>query len=339
MSSVIDEDVLVIFKNVDFSILTEKSVLITGASGLLGVYFIASLKEAVKYISGIKIYAVYKSDPSPFLIDLFNFQELETYQGDITNSKFVESLPSADFIIHASGYGQPLKFMADPVRTLKMNTFSTFLLFDKLNDGGHFLYLSSSEVYSGLPAIQHLEREIGVTNTTHVRACYIEGKRGGEAICNAYRTKGVHASSVRLSYTYGPGARAGDQRVLLSLIEKSFHGSIKLLDSGDAVRTFCYVSDAVEFMWYILLFGKQPIYNISGKERTTIANLAKLIGKKMDVPVIFPSVSNEIAGAPIEVELNTSLVEQESGKSDYHSLDEGVSKTIRWYKEFQNSSI
>ena len=65
------------------------------------------------------------------------------------------------------------------------------------------------------------ESDIGTTTPLHPRASYIEGKRGGETICNAYRSQGVRAVSARLALAYGPGTRKGDKRAMNSFIEKA----------------------------------------------------------------------------------------------------------------------
>ena len=138
----------------------------------------------------------------------------------------------------------------------------------------------------------------------HPRACYIEGKRGGETICNAYRSQGVRAVSARLALAYGPGTRKGDKRALNSFIEKALcQRRIELMDAGKAVRTYCYVSDAVELMWQATLCGRQPVYNIGGHSTVTIGELAKLVGQITGASVSFPQQSAEVAGAPEEVRL------------------------------------
>ena len=122
----------------------------------------------------------------------------------------------------------------------------------------------------------------------HPRACYIEAKRCGEAICNAFRQQGVKAASARLALAYGPGTREGDKRVLNSFIERGLKGAITMLDRGEAKRTYCYVSDAVELMWKILLHGREPVYNVGGTSKTTIGELACKIADYLHVPAVFP---------------------------------------------------
>lgn len=327
--NILEEDAKNICSRVDFSLLKNKTILITGASGLIGVHLVACLRLISSKIP-FKLIAVIHSDPAGFFKSLTDFSGAEIFKGDITDYSFCKNLPQSDFIIHAAGFGQPLKFMESPHTTLKLNTFSTFLLFDKLNTDGHFLFVSSSEVYSGLKGGKYKEDQIGVSNTTDSRSCYIEGKRAGEAICMAYRKKGIKATSARLAHTYGPGTKPGDARVIMSFIEKAIKGRIQMLDKGKALRTYCYSEDAVEYLWNMLFSAKEPVYNVAGKSQTSILALAEKIGKQLNVPVLIPDSDNGVAGAPEEVQLDMEKAEKEFNKTSYISLDEGLKRTIKW---------
>lgn len=331
--TIIENDAKEILASINLSELNRKKVLITGASGLVGTYLAASVKAYVTSSKvHIELYAAMQSDPSDHLKKLLDFPGAKILRGDITDHEFLSKLPSCDYIIHAAGYGQPGKFMDDQVKTLKLNTFSTFCLFEKLLPNGKFLFMSTSEVYSGLTKPPHTENEIGTTNTTHPRACYIEAKRCGEAICNAFRAKGVDAKSARLSLAYGPGTKKGDSRAINNFIEKAINGKIELLDAGIASRTYCYVTDAVELMWHILLKGTEPIYNVGGKSKTTIRELAETIGSIAQAPVIAPKIEKTLAGAPPDVSLDMTKAEKEFDKKEYVPLEEGLRKTIEWQK-------
>jgi len=336
--NIIASDAENICKKVDLSEIKNKSLLITGASGLIGGYFLACL-EQLSCINKwkFKVSALMRSEPPHFLNEFLNYGRVNVFQGDLTDHEFCKGLPKVDYIIHAAGYGQPGRFMENPVKTLQINTLSTFLLFEKLNPQGKFLFASTSEIYSGLTNPPYKESQIGTTNTTHPRACYIEAKRCGEAICNAYRARGVNAKSARLSLAYGPGTRQGDLRVINSFIQKAINGQITLLDQGKAMRTYCYIADAIEIMWDVLLFGKEPIYNVGGHSRITIGELAMKIGAYMHVPVVFPEVSKDIVGAPDDVQLDMSKVEKEFGKTDYVEFDVGLARTIKWQKALYNT--
>ncbi|OGI69676.1 hypothetical protein A3A09_02995 [Candidatus Nomurabacteria bacterium RIFCSPLOWO2_01_FULL_42_20] len=353
-NKILEEDAILISKRVNLEELLGKQLIITGASGLIGINFLMSLKEFSRKNKKQKlpqITAIFYNDVPKYFKEILNFENLTIKIGDITDQGFVDSFPEGDYIIHAAGYGQPGKFMQDKIKTIAINTAATLYLLKKLKAGGKFLFLSTSEVYSGLSNPPFRENQIGTTNTTHPRACYIEGKRCCEAICNIYFEKGILARSARLSLAYGPGTKPGDMRVLNSFIEKGLTGKIEMMDQGEAKRTYCYVSDAVEMMWNILLFGRQPVYNVGGFSDVTIAGLANKIGKLLNAEVVTPTNEGEegtevsrpnvpphdrkIIGAPDDVRLDMSLAAEEfkKRKNDYVSLDEGLKKTIEWQKE------
>jgi nucleoside-diphosphate-sugar epimerase len=338
---IIEKDVDRIFASVNLWEIKGKSILVTGASGLLGLYFLACLRKlSISGHAPSAVVAVVHSDPIPPLNTFINFDGAKVIQGDLTDPSFSSNLGKFDFIIHAAGYGQPGRFMEDRVKTLKLNTLTTFNLFDCLNTNGRFLFLSSSEIYSGNPSPPYLESQIGQTNTTHMRSCYIEGKRGGEAICNAYRDLGINAYSARLALAYGPGTKPTDKRVINSFIERGLlQKKISLQDMGVAKRTYCYISDAVEILWNILLNGTEPVYNVGGQSRITIAELANKIGNYLNVPVEFPARGDVVSGAPEDVFLDMALVAKEFKKTGYVDFNEGLARTIEWQKRLYSSEI
>lgn len=338
LEKILMEDAAAVNKKVDLGLLCRKNIIITGASGLIGINLLMSIKAfALKIKDGDRpqVTAVVFSGFPDHLRKAVDFKGLSVKKGDIADPRFASSLPQADIIIHAAGYGQPGKFMQDKVKTVAINTSATISLLEKLKPDGRFLFISSSEVYSGLSNPPYKEDQIGTTDTRHPRSCYIEGKRCGEAICNIYFEKGLNIRSARLSLAFGPGTKPGDMRVLNSFIEKGLNGKIELMDRGEAKRTYCYISDAVEIMWDILLSGKEPIYNVGGFSRTTIAGLAKKIGHALKTEVIIPKDGKRLKGAPDDVRLDMSKAAKEFGKlkGDFVDFDKGLARTIEWQKE------
>ena len=224
--------------------------------------------------------------------------------------------------------------MKNPVATLAINVDATFALFKKLRKGGSFMFISSSEVYCGLEIVPFKEDQIGTSTPYHPRASYIEGKRCAEAICAAYRSDGVRAISIRLGDTYGPGTKIGDKRALNSFIERALKlKKIELMDQGDAIRTYCYISDAFEVMVRILAEGSQSVYNVGGVSVVSIANLAKEIGGLTQSEVIFPKENQYIQGAPRVLNLDLTRSEVEFNKVHYLGLTEGLKRTIAWQRQ------
>src|SRR3990167_1547965 len=286
--------------------MNKKHIIVTGAYGLIGSNFC-------------------KTIPSDW---------------EVTKIKGAEIPPlteMADYIVHGAGYGQPQKFLEDEMATIDINTRFTSDLFKYyLKPNGKFLFLSTSEVYSGLESPPFKEEQIGTTIPLHPRACYIESKRCGETICMAQRRLGVDAKVARLSLVYGEGTKKGDTRVLNQFIEQAItKGKIELLDSGTALRTYCYIDDAVKMLWGILLKGKESIYNVGGFSEVSITNLAKMIGEILNVDVVEPPNKEGLIGAPQNVKLDMTKTMIEFGYKirDFTDLGMGLRKTIQWQKK------
>ena len=324
-----------IYNESKYRFLKDKNILITGSTGLLGNYMIGFFLNSLQSnFKPKKITITFKNKLPTYLNFLKSNKSFKLIKKDLSKIKKINVI-NQDYIIHLAGYGQPMKFMEDPIKTFELNTGVLNMLLKKIDKKGSFLYLSSSEIYSGLNG-KIKEDKIGLTNTDHPRACYIESKRGGEAIINIYRRKfGINAKSARLCLAYGPGTKKNDKRVLNQFIEKAIIlNSIKMNDEGTALRSYIYVADATRMLLDILFFGKKTTYNVGGEEKISIHNLAKKIAKILRVPVNTKKTSySKGIGAPKNAFVNTSLYKKEFKNYNFIKLDEGLERTIEWQKK------
>jgi len=340
LASIIREDAERVVQSIlDWSPMKDKRVLLTGGTGLIGVHMLAVL-ERLRH-AGLVGHVTFTGKNRPTGAASVIGQFAEFVKCDLTNHAQMFNLPDGvDFIIHAAGYGQPGKFMANGLKTIELNTTVTDELGQHLSKDGRFLFLSTSEIYSGCPNIPYKEEDCGTTNPFHPRACYIEGKRCGEAICNYHYIKGRHYRIARVSLAYGPGTQAGDERVINQFIQRALTEKvIKMRDFGNAMRTYCYVSDTVENLFDIILHGKEPLYNVGGQSRTTIHRLAELIAAPTGARIELPDTSGAeqvmlrvLTGAPDDVWMDMSKASAEFSKVQYVPLDEGLNKTIEYQR-------
>lgn len=308
-------------------------ILITGATGAVGIHALAALRQLAAEGIEFDVYTTFQSEVTGRIAALLDHPRFHIIRGDLTSAAFRATLPQADFIFHAAGYAQPGRFLENPGKTIRLNTEATLDLLEHLPATGRMLFVSSSEVYAGLPAdAPHREDQIGTSGPDHPRACYIEGKRCGEAACYAAHANGLQAISARLSLAYGPGARPGDRRALYSFIDNAIRDrGITLMDRGEALRSYCYAADAVRMMLRILLEGTQPVYNVGGNSTLSILNVAEKIGQMLDVPVRVPEDARPLAGAPAHVTLDMSRYQTEFGPLRYIDFDTGLRRTIDWH--------
>jgi nucleoside-diphosphate-sugar epimerase len=123
----------------------------------------------------------------------------------------------------------------------------------------------------------------------------------------------------------------GDRRAISEFIQKGFGKEIVLMDHGSARRAYCYVTDAVELLWKILISGGNAVYNVGGVSDRSIAQLAQTIGELMDARVVFPDLPQEVRGGSANAWLDMTSANAEFGKKAYVPLEEGLTQTIAWY--------
>jgi nucleoside-diphosphate-sugar epimerase len=322
-----------IYNKNKFNFLKNKKILITGATGLLGNYFIGFFLKSTEYkYAPKKITLVYKNNLPSYLRFLKKNKFFNLIKKDLTNVKNLK-ITKFDYIIHLAGYGQPGKFIRNPLNNFFLNTETVKFLIRKLNKNGIFLNLSSSEVYSGLKS-KIKENNIGTTNTDHPRAFYIQGKINSEIIINYYRKKfKINAKSIRLSLAYGPGNKKNDERVLYQFIKKALkYKKIKILNLDKTLRSYIYLKDAIRMIINIMFFGKKNIYNVGGNEKTNVLDLAKRIADILKTKVIISQKKIEIGAPKHGIIVDTSLYFEEFKKIKLVNLNDGLKRTIKWCK-------
>lgn len=333
MDNIIEEDIIEIKKYINFEKLFNKKILLTGGTGLIGTYLISTLISLNDVENAnIKIYLVIHNELPKHLEKIKNRNDINIYKGDLSEYEFCYKLPECDFIIHAAGYAQPNKFLSQKVKTIIINTMCTSILLNKLKENGNMLFISTSEIYSGANNLPYTEKTCGLTMPDHPRACYIEGKRCGEAICFAFsEMTSKNVKIARVSLAYGPGIKKDDSRVLYNFIQKGLKGRIELVDFGEDIRVYCYVRDTVIMLYNILLNGKSKVYNVGGNSYIQIKHLAELIGSYLHADVILPqNINNKLVGAPKSVYVSCESYIKEFGEFNYIPIEIGLKRTIEW---------
>lgn len=346
MDKYIQEDCMEYLKKIDLTPLYNKSVLITGANGLIGTYIIYMLHLAnLLNNGGIKIQAVSRSKPCEALTDIFE-QNYRFYSEDLNIMDFDKLKDKADYIIHGATYAQPGKFLRNYITTIHLNTVVTEKLLQKAKkDNAAVLFLSSSEIY-GEPDSENIptpENYPGFCSPTNVRAVYSESKRMGETLCFAYKHyEGVNAKVARISMTYGPGVKGDDERVLGQFIRRAIEQkNISMLDDGSKVRTFCYIADCALMLLYIIAYGKDFVYNVGGLDSISIKKLAEEVCSVTGSTLTINNPEKrqafeEIKVSPDRVQLDISKVCSEFGIKHFKPLKEGLFRTIQWNKDKYN---
>ncbi len=252
------------------------TVLITGATGLIGSVLVRTILEAgKKYDLGIKIIGQIRS-----------FEKAEAIYGDLVQDIcFVKDVDlPCNFIIHTVSPTASRFFIEHPVETIKASVGSTAEILEAAKkNGATVVYLSSMEQY-GVP-YRHGQRmtedQIGIIDHLSVRSSYSESKRLCECLCASYAAEyGVDVKIARLAQTFGAGVPLTDNRMPMQFARAAVTGrDIVLHTEGKSISNFVYLSDAVAAILTILEKGKKgEAYNVCNDGETrSVREIAELV--------------------------------------------------------------
>ncbi len=327
---------------IDTTLLRQKSVLITGSNGLLGSHMMATLAWAnAAQDLGVSVTCTSRSQPELWLKNMLEEAGFEFIQADLTKGLPDFGGRTFDFVIHAATYGQPKKFLERPLETMTLNsTVTEQLLKLTAQSHGTFLFMSSSEIY-GHPTPEVFpvkEQYHGISSPLDQRAAYTSSKRFGETLCKIYdEQKLVRARVARVSSVYGPGAYLIDDRVLNVFIHRALKtGQLKLMDQGEQKRRWLYITDALVMLFYILTHGDEFVYNVSGDDLRSIADLATYVGEITGANVEFPFTaehSGHTIGAPDLIDIDNGRIVREANMQELISLKEGLKACVAWFRD------
>ena len=340
MNCILKEDLPRIVKqNINWNALKNKSVMVTGASGMVGSYFVRTLLELNESMNmGIKVIGVVRN-VKKVAEDIKDNAYVELLSHDVTKPFNYDG--NVDYIIHAASPASPSIMKDDPVGTVAANTLGAFytlqLAHEKKSEG--YMFISSREIYGQPYPGQEFfdENSYGFVNPLDPRSCYPEGKKAAETMCSSFKSQyGLNTKIARLAHTYGPGMSIYDGRVQADFLKNVlFNENIVLKSEGTSVRTYTYIADAIAGMFYVLLNSDDMVYNIGDENgKVSIKELAELLVKitpEKKLKLIFDIPKEKNNGcAPFTGGILSSAKLRKLGWNPNNTLEEGFLRTIHY---------
>ena len=276
--------------------LSNSSILISGASGMIGTVLVDVLMERNRlYHENISVYAMGRTFEKAQIRfkDYLDDHFFHTLICDVNTCSSLEE--HFDYIFHCASNTHPRAYASDPIGTIMTNVLGTeqILKLAVKSKSRRVLFLSSVEVYGENrgDVEQFDEGYCGYINCNTLRAGYPEGKRTGEALCQAYiKSHQLDVVIPRISRVFGPTMLPSDSKALSQFIKKAVSNEdIVLKSEGTQYYSYTYAPDAVSALFYLLFFGSNgEAYNIADTNfDIQLKNLANILANIAHRKVVF----------------------------------------------------
>lgn len=326
--------------NESYQALFGKTVLITGATGLVCSSVVdlllvlnkvkdADIKVVIAGRSEEKVGTFFAHHPNRDALSFTYFDATETIVAPFSGA--------IDYVIHAASNATPSEFAAHPIDTILANVLGLNNLLSAAVKSGvnRVLYVSSSEVYgSNKTGNPYLETDYGPIDVLSTRSAYPLSKKTGESLCISYGFEhDLDTVIVRLGHIYGPLVNKYDNRVSAQFARMVKGGSnIVLKSDGKQLRSYCHALDCASAMLSILVSGeKGNAYNISNPHSIcTISQLAAAIAKNAGVEVVFEMPTDgekRVFNMMDNSSLNSAKLEALGWKPSF-DLESGISNML-----------
>lgn len=324
-----------------------KSVLVTGATGLVGSQTVMALLMMNKIKNAdITVYAFVRSAEKADRI----YKELKTDKlvyavGDVavpfgddtvtlSNGRKL-SETEVDYIVHGASPTASKFFVDYPVETIMTAVNGTKCVLDFATDkkAKGVVYLSSMEAFGAPdPSRPYVkEDDLGYIDIHSPRSSYSEGKRMCELLCSSYASEhGVPVKIARLSQTFGAGISYEENRVFAQFAKAVMNKTdIVLHTQGKSVGNYCYTRDSVMAILLLLIRGNAgEAYTVANPaSNTTIAGMAKMAAEELannEIKVVFdiPESAMTYGYAPdVNMRLNSDKLQALGWKPEISLLE------------------
>lgn len=345
------EDVLYVCNlNLPWEKLNNSSIMLSGATGLIGSFFIDVLMyKNRKNQMNCKIYALGRSEEKAKMrfAENYNSDYFEFVSYDI-NKPFVRNdIGNIDYVIHLASNTHPVAYSTDPIGTITTNIIGTqnMLEFACIHNAKRFAFASSNEIYGeNRGDVEKFdENYCGYINSNTMRAGYPESKRCGEALCQAYiKQRNMDVVIPRFTRSYGPTMLMSDTKAISQFIRKAVSGEdIVLKSAGNQYYSYTYVADAVSGLLTVLLCGQNgEAYNIADEPSDIrLRDLAAIIAGAVGRKVVF-EIPDETEKAGYSTATKARLDGEKLKKLGWqmkYDIKDGLRRTLYILKEKNNA--
>lgn len=309
-------------------LLRGKSFLITGATGLIGSVMTKCLLALNRKENlGIKVIAVVRSLDKAKSVFADEFSDIVFKDLSLNEINASSISADVDYIVHLASPTASKYFVEHPVETLRTAIEGTTAVLEYAKEAGvkGMVYASSLEVYGSNDTDEWIDENFqGYVNPVEVRSSYNLGKRAAECLCHSYAAEyNVPVMMARFTQVFGAGVSESENRVFAQFARSAIACTdIEVHTQGLSAKPYCYTTDAISAMLYILLKGQHgEAYNVADKDSfISIRDMAYMLRDNFNPSISVRICPKENQGyAPqTRLRLSTKKIESLGWKPKYN---------------------
>jgi UDP-glucose 4-epimerase len=253
--------------------------LLTGGAGFIGSHL------AEKLLLGDNAVVILDNLSTGRDSNIANIRDkIEFVQGNILNKELIFRLVSeSDYVVHLAAALGVMKIVNNPLESMKTNLQGTELILEAADKYSKpILITSTSEIYGKnekVPLNEEDDRIIG--HPLKSRWSYSEAKAVDESLAYFYHLENkLSVRLVRLFNTVGPRQVGNYGMVVPRFVSAALKNEpLQVYGSGDQIRCFCHVDDAVRALLNVMNSEKSigQVFNIGNNQQISIMGLASKI--------------------------------------------------------------
>ena len=301
-------------------------ILITGGAGFIGSHLADKLIEQGHQVVIVDNLSTGRKEN---LNPKAKFYELDIASLELSNLFKIEK-PEAVF--HLAAQIDVRKSVADPVEDARTNILGSLNLLENCKKFNikKIIFISTGGAIYG-------DADIVPTPETHPAlpvSPYGVAKLSIEKYLNYYyQIFGLNYTVLRLANIYGPRQDPlGEAGVVAIFCNKLLKNEQPIIyGDGKQTRDYVFVEDVVNAGILALKQDKIGIFNVGTEKETSVNELFQKLTEVMDLkiePIYKPSRTGEQQRSCLDY----SKIKQELGWEAKYSLEQGLSKTIKWGK-------
>lgn len=348
--------------------LNGKSVFVTGAAGFIGSNLVL---ELLKTYNGIKIVGIDNmNDYYDVSLKEYRLSEIEKsvnkdnkwvfIKGNIADKSLIDNTfkdYKFDVVVNLAAQAGVRYSITNPDVYIESNIIGFYNILEACRNYPvqHLVYASSSSVYGSNKKVPY-STDDKVDNPVSL---YAATKKSNELLAHSYsKLYNIPSTGLRFFTVYGPAGRP--DMAYFGFTNKLLKGeTIKIFNFGNCKRDFTYVDDIVEGVKRVMTCAPEKqngedglplppyrVYNIGNNNPENLLDFVDILQQELISAKVLPEdydfeahkelVPMQAGDVPITY-ADTSALERDFGFKPSTSLQEGLRRFARWYKEFYQS--